>query len=203
MHVHGKICVIGFSYFLSFVFAFTLLHTLESSAQTEIHIWGDLFTSALCLILTKICECSGVLRRRGSACARQPRAHSDSEIRLKAKVCLCLLLQTRRVSHRRSFRGNWGDRDIFKFAFMGKFLQLYRFVTYYHDFRPTNPIGWPQPSTRLAQQHRLRPLLRLRLRRVEAGWGLAYRLDPIGWPQQGLRHVEACLLRLASTLLDL
>ena len=29
----------------------------------------------------KICECSGVLRRRGSACARQPRAYSDRQIR--------------------------------------------------------------------------------------------------------------------------
>ena len=40
-------------------------------------------------------------------------------------------------------------------------------------FRPTNPIGWPQPqpSTRLAQQHRLRRVEAKVEAEVEAGWG--------------------------------
>ena len=84
---------------------------------------------------------------------------------------------------------------IFKFAFMGKFLQLYRFVRYY-DFRPTNPIGWPQPqpSTRLAQQHRLRPVEAEVETEVEAGWG-KLRPSLLGWTllddlNSGLRQVE-------------
>ena len=62
---------------------------------------------------------------------------------------------------------------------------------YYHDFRATSPIGWPQPgpqpSTRLAQQQRLRP----RMRQVEASWGLAYLAGPYwitstwGWGKLG------------------
>ena len=38
----------------------------------------------------------------------------------------------------------------------------------------TNPTGWPQPSTRLAQQHRLRQVEAEVEAKVEAGWGLAY-----------------------------
>ena len=49
----------------------------------------------------------------------------------------------------------------------------YTDLSLYH-FRPTNPIGWPQPSTRLAQQHRLRRVEAEVEAKVEAGWGLAY-----------------------------
>ena len=43
-----------------------------------------------------------------------------------------------------------------KFAFMGKFPQSSDVSDASTMTKPTNPIGWPQPSTRLAQQHRLR-----------------------------------------------
>ena len=57
----------------------------------------------------------------------------------------------------------------------------------------------PQPSSRLAQQHRLRLRLRPRLRRVEAeveaGWGLAYLAGSYWMTSTGrwgrLRQVEA------------
>ena len=105
MNVLEKICVLGFP-MSSYRLFMPSLYSLESSAQTEIHIWGDLFTSALCLILTKISVCSGVFRRRGSACARQPRAHSDSEIRRKG--VFMFTPDTKRFSLR-----NWGGLRYF------------------------------------------------------------------------------------------
>ena len=65
-------------------------------------------------------------------------------------------------------------------------------------FRPTNPIGWPQPqpSTRLAQQHRLRRVEAKVEARVEAGWG-KLRPSQLSWIllddlNSGLRQVEGC-----------
>ena len=64
---------------------------------------------------------------------------------------------------------------VFKFAFMGKFLQLYRFVPVVLLVLP--PLDQPtllddlnpQPSTRLAQQHRLRQVEAKVEAEVEAG----------------------------------
>ena len=71
----------------------------------------------------------------------------------------------------RIFPSHYPHRQVFKFLNFYNFTDLSGASTSSTTFRPTNPIGWPQPSTRLAQQHRLRRVEAKVEAEVEAGWG--------------------------------